>query len=86
MRVATKCLLAAIAAIRCESVELQSGFVIEEDSPAPAAHASFPVGTIGNGTCQATYYHGDDCDTHPTGFFTGITSLEACAAKVKWVL
>eukprot|EP00935_MAST-01C_sp_MAST-1C-sp1_P000476 g476.t1 len=83
MRSATQFLLAAIAAIRCESVELHSGFVIEEDSPAPAAHASFPVGTIGNGTCQATYYHGDDCDTHPTGFFTGITSLEACAAKVK---
>ena len=43
----------------------------------------FPVGTIRNGTCAPTAYHGGDCDTHSSGWFPGVESVEACLAKVK---
>ena len=49
--------------------------------PGPAP--SFPVGTISNGTCAPTKYHGTDCDTHASGYFSGVATLAACAAKVK---
>jgi hypothetical protein len=47
------------------------------------ASAFPPVGTIGNGTCFPTSYHGTDCDTHTSGYFTGVSSLSACKAKVS---
>ena len=43
----------------------------------------FPVGTQGNGTCFPTTYHGPDCDTNPSGYFSGVSSLAECVAKVK---
>ena len=63
-------------------VELQSGFPMHSPvGPSPAA--LFPVGTIKSGTCVPAPYHGSDCDTHATGYFSGLASLAACAAKVK---
>ena len=51
--------------------------------PPPGPAPSFPVGTISNGTCVPAPYHGTDCDTHASGYFSGLASLAACAAKVK---
>eukprot|EP01051_Picozoa_sp_SAG22_P022874 SAG22_NODE_5660_length_975_cov_1.410959_2_plen_171_part_01 len=53
--------------------------------PAPPGPAppSIPVGTISNGTCVPAPYHGSDCNTHASGYFSGLASLAACAAKVK---
>ena len=39
------------------------------------------VGTIGNGTCGAVYVAGS-CATDPVGYFEGVATMAACAAKV----
>jgi hypothetical protein len=51
--------------------------------PTPTPPGGFPVGTTKNGTCVPAPYHGTDCDTHASGYFSGLSSLAACAAKVK---
>ena len=51
--------------------------------PPPGPAPSIPVGTISNGTCVPAPYHGTDCDTHASGYFSGLATLAACAAKVK---
>ena len=45
------------------------------------APSKFPVGTIGNGTCGAVYLAGS-CATDPVGYFEGVATMAACAAKV----
>jgi hypothetical protein len=67
-------LLVALLVCGSCAVELRSGFIL---------HDVFPPGTTGNGTCPASSYHGTDCDTNPSGYFTGVKTLADCVAKVK---
>ena len=57
------------------------GLVFHSPAPPPAPPSKFPVGTIGNGTCGAVYIAGS-CATDPVGYFEGVATMAACAAKV----
>merc|ERR1719174_3528472 len=50
---------------------------------APPPTPTPPIGTTGNGTCGVAAYTGGDCDTHATGWFPNMPSLDACVAKLK---
>ena len=84
-------------AAQLAGVVLQPGSILDGDERASGATAGprsgktcldpgmgpCPVGTVANGTCVPAPYHGNDCDTHASGYFSGLASLAACAAKVK---